>query len=170
MAGVETKGEILSYLDKVTREIDPPKTESFTTTAVASACHVSRNLASQYLNELVREGPAIKVGSRPVLFLHRRDLERYLQAKLEKNEYSSMSELLMLAGRRASRDFEQAIGSDLSLGQCVEQLKSAMQYPPHGIPVLLVGDHGTGRNTYPGSPRVRKECRNPQQECLVYLG
>lgn len=145
MAGVETKGEILSYLDKVTREIDPPKTESFTTTAVASACHVSRNLASQYLNELVREGPAIKVGSRPVLFLHRRDLERYLQAKLEKNEYSSMSELLMLAGRRASRDFEQAIGSDLSLGQCVEQLKSAMQYPPHGIPVLLVGDHGTGK-------------------------
>lgn len=146
MAGVETKGEILSYLDKVTREIDPPKTESFTTTAVASACHVSRNLASQYLNELVREGPAIKVGSRPVLFLHRRDLERYLQAKLEKNEYSSMSELLMLAGRRASRDFEQAIGSDLSLGQCVEQLKSAMQYPPHGIPVLLVGDHGTGKD------------------------
>jgi transcriptional regulatory protein LevR/transcriptional regulator with AAA-type ATPase domain len=145
VAGVETKGEILSYLDKVTREIDPPKTESFTTTAVAGACHVSRNLASQYLNELVREGLAIKAGSRPVLFLHRRDLERYLQTKLAKNEYSSMSELLMSAGRRASRDFEQAIGSDLSLGQCVEQLKSAMQYPPHGIPVLLVGDHGTGK-------------------------
>ncbi len=72
-------------------------------------------------------------------------MERYLQAKLDRNEFSSISELLMSAGRRASRDFEQAIGSDLSLGQCVEQLKSAMQYPPRGIPVLLVGDHGTGK-------------------------
>lgn len=145
MAGVETKEEILSYLDKVTREIDPLKLVPFTTASIANACHVSRNLASQYLNELARDGRAIKVGSRPVYFLHRRDMERYLQTKLDRNEFSSMSELLMSAGRMASRDFEQAVGSDLSLGHCVEQLKSAMQYPPHGIPVLLVGNHGTGK-------------------------
>ena len=51
---------------------------------------VSRNLASQYLNELVRDGLIVKVNARPVLFLHRRGLERYLQTTLDRSEYASM--------------------------------------------------------------------------------
>ena len=76
----ETKDEILAHLDDATRTLAPGSTSAFTTASIANHCNVSRNLASQYLNELVRAGLVVKVNARPVIFLHRRSLERYLQA------------------------------------------------------------------------------------------
>ena len=148
MSASDTKDEILRHLDKITRELGPNSVNVFTTARIASDCAVSRNLASQYLNELVRDGMVVKVNARPVLFLHRRGLERYLQTTLDQSEYASMRELLSTVGAAERVDYDKAIGCDLSLGACIEQLKSAMCYPPHGLPVVIVGGHGTGKSLF----------------------
>ncbi len=141
----ETRRDLFSYLDFQTREFDPSRLERFTTQEIASSISISRNLASQYLNELVREGRVVKVGSRPVHYLHRHNLERYLQVRLDSPSYASIEELLKLRGARAARDFERAVGHDLSLSSVIEQMRVAMEYPPCGLPVLVMGASGTGK-------------------------
>jgi sigma-54 dependent transcriptional regulator of gfr operon len=145
MASSDTKADLLCYLDRVTRELSPGSPAPFTTMRIASECHISRNLASQYLNELVREGLVVKVDARPKLFFHHAAMERFLQSRIDGMEYASMEELLARGGALEQQDFEKAIGHDLSLSVCIEQLKSAVAYPPQGLPVLLVGDHGMGK-------------------------
>ena len=145
MVPQDTKMELLTLVERMTRELSSSNYSSFTTARIASECHVSRSLASQYLNDLVRTGQVVKVNERPVLFFHRGGLERYLQCPVSGCEYDSMRDLLSSTGVKSQRDFEKAIGSSLSCGPCVESLKSAVRYPPHGLPVLLVGEHGTGK-------------------------
>lgn len=145
MISYDTKTEILNALDKMTREMDLCTVGVFTTAKIAAECHVSRSLASQYLNELVRQGEVVKVNARPVLYLHRHAAERYFRHKLEKAEYASVDELLVVANMEQCKDFDKAIGFDLSYGTCVDHLKSAIRYPPHGLPALLIGEPGTGK-------------------------
>lgn len=141
----ETRRDIYSYLDFQTREFDPARLERFTTQDVASAVSVSRNLASQYLNDLVREGLVVKVGTRPLYYLHRHNIERYLQTRIEKSSYQGIDELLALRGSRVARNFERAVGHDLSLTSSIERMRVAMGYPPCGLPVLIMGASGTGK-------------------------
>ena len=141
----DTKREVLDYLDAATRGMALSSVRELTTAKIANDINVSRNLASQYLNELVREGLVVKVNSHPVLYFHRRGLERFLQAKLEQAEYPSMTALLESADMLPQHHFEKAIGHNLSLNPCISQLKSAIEYPPNGLPVLLVGETGTGK-------------------------
>lgn len=145
MVPQDTKTDLMRHLDRMTRELSSSNYATFTTMRIASECHVSRSLASQYLNELVRAGVVVKVNERPVLFFHRAGLERYLQHGVSGSEYDSMQDMLVEAGLRSQKDFDKAIGANLSCGTCVEHLKSAVRYPPHGLPVLLVGEHGTGK-------------------------
>lgn len=140
-----TKNELLSHLDKLTREATPTSVTSFTTAKIASDINVSRSLASQYLNELVRDGLIVKVNTRPVIYLHKAAFERYLQATLSDVEYPSMTALLREAGVGERPDFEKAIGHDLSLAPSVDQLKAAITYPPSGLPILLAGESGCGK-------------------------
>lgn len=147
MAMSETKTELLNYLDRLTREVSLDDFSLFSTAAIAQELNISRNLASQYLNDFVREGIAVKVGSRPVLYFHRADFERYFQLPIKQTEYASFKELFAELGIHHVRNFERAIGHDRSLGPCVTQLKAAMKYPPSGLPVLLVGENGTGKST-----------------------
>lgn len=145
MITYDTKAEILERLDKMTRDLNASNAGSFTTANIAAECHVSRSLASQYLNDLVRQGLVVKVNERPVIFYHRHAAERYFCCKLEQSEYGSQQELLKLAGVEEGADFDKAIGFELSYGTCIDHLKSAIRYPPHGLPALLVGEHGTGK-------------------------
>lgn len=147
MATPETKRDLIDYLDHLTREVSPDTFNRFSTAAIAREQNISRNLASQYLNDFVREGQVVKVGTRPVLYFHRAGFERYFQRPIRKGEYSSFEELLSDLGILQQRNFECAIGYDLSLSPCVTQLKAAMKYPPSGLPVLLVGENGTGKGT-----------------------
>ncbi|WP_198014328.1 PRD domain-containing protein [Atopobium sp. BS2] len=145
MAAMDTKQELLRHLDTITRHLNPQKLDPFTTARIASDINVSRNLASQYLNDLVREGFVIKINTRPVVFMHKRGLERYLQVKLDRAEYASISDLMSTIGYGTRHDFDRAIGHDLSLAPCIEQLKSAIRYPTNGLPVLIIGEPGTGK-------------------------
>ncbi len=76
MATHNTKRELLSHLDKLTRELTDFNIGDFTTAKIAQSALMSRSLASQYLNELVREQEVVKINARPVLFFHRRGFER----------------------------------------------------------------------------------------------
>ncbi len=145
VAALETKQELLRHLDAATRTLDFSSLAPFTTAHIASSIMVSRNLASQYLNELVREGQAVKINTRPVIFLHKRGVERFLQTRFDRCEFDSVEDLMSVIGYGGSRDFDNAIGHDLSLSTCVSQLKSAISYPPHGLPALLAGEPGTGK-------------------------
>ncbi len=145
MISYDTKAEVLERLDRLTRDLDVDNIRAFTTANIASECHVSRSLASQYLNELVRQGLAIKVNARPVIFLHRHAAERFFRRKFDKFEFATMQELLETVGMDEAHDFDKAIGFELSYGTCIDHLKSAIRYPPHGLPALLVGEHGTGK-------------------------
>lgn len=140
-----TKQELLEHLDRLTRAATPETVGSFTTMQIAADINVSRSLASQYLNELVRDGLIVKVNSRPVIYLHKAAFERFLQHGLHASEYPSMTALLKSVGVGEAKDFQKAIGHDLSLAPCIDQLKAAMSYPPCGLPVLLCGEHGCGK-------------------------
>lgn len=141
----ETQKDVLAYLDGLTREIDRGAIDRFTTASIASALAISRNLASQYLNDLVRAKVAVKAGSRPVYYFHRRGLERFLQTSISRSSFASVGDLFDRDAADAP-GFERAIGYDLSLSVAIERVRAAMVYPPCGIPLLLVGPHGTGKS------------------------
>lgn len=80
---VTTKQEVVQYIISRTREIQMNSDlEPLTTNAVADAVKISRNLASFYLNELEKEKLLLKVGGRPVYFLHKQTLERRFHMEL----------------------------------------------------------------------------------------
>ena len=147
MATSETKAELIEYLDRLTREVSVDSFPRFSTATIARELNISRNLASQYLNDFVREGLVVKVGARPVLYFHRAGFERFFQMPLKKSEYASFDELFDELGIHDQPNFERAIGYDRSLGPCITQLKAAVKYPPSGLPVLMVGENGTGKTT-----------------------
>lgn len=105
---------------------------------LASRLQLSRNVVSQYLNEMVKEGLVIKVNSRPVLFLDKQSLEVQLGHELNKS-YDHYEDIWQ------AMDFQEIIGYKGSLKNQIEKCKAAMCYPPHGLPILLVGPTGSGK-------------------------
>lgn len=73
---LSTKEELYLYLEKISRGYALKDLKYFTANHISESLNISRNLASQYLNELVKEGRAIKVNSRPVYFFHKKNVER----------------------------------------------------------------------------------------------
>lgn len=69
---LSTREEIFSYLEKISRNFSLQDLKRFTANDISETLSISRNLASQYLNELVKEKLAIKINSRPVYFLHKK--------------------------------------------------------------------------------------------------
>ncbi len=65
---LSTKEEVYGYLEKISRNFSTKELKQFTANDISENLNISRNLASQYLNELVKEARAIKVNSRPVYF------------------------------------------------------------------------------------------------------
>ena len=70
---LSTKEELYLYLEKISRGYALKDLKYFTTNHISESLNISRNLASQYLNELVKEERAIKVNSRPVYFFHKKN-------------------------------------------------------------------------------------------------
>lgn len=89
-----------------------------------------RSNVSRDLNELVREGEVIKSEGRPVYFYPK----EYIQDDGDKKEEHS--------------DFFFMLGEQESLKLSIQQAKSAVLYPPHGLHTLLTGATGTGKSTF----------------------
>lgn len=143
---LSTKEELYLYLEKISRGYALKDLKYFTANHISESLNISRNLASQYLNELVKEERAIKVNSRPVYFFHKKNVEREAQVALETCVFSGMDDFQRKCrSDENKRDFQKAIGYYLSLSSCIEQCKAAVKYPPNGLPALFNGAGGTGK-------------------------
>ena len=147
MAYVKTKKEVLRYVQSKTHAQGQQTLTQTTAYEVSNELNISRALASQYLNELTKEGAVIKINSRPVYFLDRKTLEEAHGVSLSFNSYLSISELkqALAKGNKGKHDFEKLIGSSSGLSYEVEQCKAAVKYPPRGLPILITGQNGTGK-------------------------
>jgi transcriptional regulator with AAA-type ATPase domain/transcriptional regulatory protein LevR len=94
-----------------------------TTIELAEALALARPNVSDDLNRLCDEGRAIKEGTKPV---------RYRAIVREKPESV----------------IDQFAKKFPSLAQATEQAKAAVLYPPHGMPILVLGETGTGKSLF----------------------
>lgn len=143
----ETEKEIYSYVKSITRGLPDTLLERFTTNSVSKNLSISRNLASHYLNDLVRMGEVVKAGTKPVYYFSKSDLERFIQFPLSLSSYANVEDILTLRDADKEHDFEEMVGNDLSLASAIEKLKAAVTYPSGGLPVLICGKRGTGKTT-----------------------
>ncbi len=89
-----------------------------TTQQVTKKAGLSRGVTSSYLSKLYHEGLIIKSGTKPV----------YWQIAIQGDAFSAM------------------IGADGSLKKIVDECKSAVDYPPHGFPLIITGPSGVGKS------------------------
>ncbi len=141
------KNQILKMLKEKTKNITIDTLEELTATNISNELKISRNLASQYLNEFVNERKAIKVNRRPVYFLDVEELELKYKKRIDKENYSIEEiEEYFTVFLEEKKDFMNLIGYKGSLKYVVEQCKSAIAYPPDGLPILFYGPTGTGKS------------------------
>lgn len=139
------KENIMKRLREFSLKIDGEKEYGVTAKDIADSLGIQRNIVSHLLNVLNKEEKAIKINTRPVYFI---DMEVY---KKRKRELKLASRCLdnkkgELKERNANEVFKKLIGYNGSLKYVVEQCKSAVLYPPMGIPILLIGSSGVGKS------------------------
>ena len=140
-----TKQEIVNWIMNATRAAVSGNWEAVNAQAAAEQLNISRNLASQYLNQLVHENVLLKINSRPVCFLHIRALEELTGLRIRREMFEDLDEFHdYIRGQHHS--FQSLIGFDGSLSDCIEQIKIAAYYPPNGLPMMLIGKRGTGKS------------------------
>lgn len=142
-----SKQQIKDYLKLLCHDYRTDLLSSMTTQSIAKALNLSRSITSQYLNELVKDNKIIKISSRPVYYLHKHELEKRFQTDIMEQEYISILELHQVLYKNAPQlqDFEKAIGNDGSLSYTISQIKSALEYPKGGLPIILFGEKGVGK-------------------------
>ncbi|PIO81261.1 ATPase [Pediococcus damnosus] len=109
---------------------------------IAKKIDIQRSTVSLYLNELVRNKEAIKINTRPVYFL---------DANIYQNNKDKLSRITEYIENKETEQgnqdpFDELVGSDGSLKDVVDQIKSAVIYPPRGLSTLLVGESGVGKS------------------------
>lgn len=145
MSMKNTRDILLERLSQQTKMVDFSALDEFCASSLASRLGVSRNLISQYLNELFSQGKLVKINTRPVYFFCRQALEETGKEYL--TEYASAEEFQAVYGNsKKTSVFSEFIGVDGSLSYCVDQCKAAITYPGRGLPILLQGSTGTGKS------------------------
>ena len=142
----KTQKEIQKIVEDLTCRHGVDFLKAMSTGNIAKTLNISRSLASQYLNELCKQGQCIKINSRPVYYFDRTQLEKKYNVTLTYNEYYNMPDLIeaLKQKQKEPQDFFNAVGGEGSLSYCISQLKAAMLYP-HGLPVILQGEKGSGK-------------------------
>lgn len=144
-----TKDLILSYLSDLSENFDFTQVNHFTASSISDEMHISRSLASQYLNELVKEKSVMKINSRPVYFFHRKKMEELYQTTFQEEDFYDLEEVkeYVATHSKGEGDYSQIIGSDKSLAGVIKQLRESFEYPPSGLPMIVYGEKGTGKRT-----------------------
>lgn len=91
---IDMRDKILEHLEALTSTVSLDDLARLSTSDIAETLLVSRSLASQYLNDLVRAGLVVKVAGRPVRYFHRRAFQKRFQVKLAASEYASLADLV----------------------------------------------------------------------------
>jgi len=139
------KENINLKLKELSLKMDNKKDCGVTAMEIAEALGLQRNIVSHLLNELNKEGLAIKINTRPVYFIHG---EVYLERK---NELKLVAKYLdnketEIKNIGDGEVFKNLVGFNGSLKYVVDQCKSAVLYPPNGLTILLVGGSGVGKS------------------------
>ncbi len=144
-----TQKDILEYIKNQTKGFQKLSAETFTAALLARELNISRNSASQYLNEFAKKGVFIKTASRPVYFFSREVLEDEYHIRIEKDIFTNLDELNKYLRSIVSKkkNFAKMIGYDAGLSYEISQCRMAINYPPHGLPLLFCGAEGTGKST-----------------------
>lgn len=136
----KNEDKIYASLKKLSINLDANKEKGITAEDISKKLNIKRNVVSHLLNKLYAEGKVIKINTRPVYFI---DKEVY-----ESN--SALRNITAKNGQPISKDkndtFIKLIGSRGSLSEQVKMCKSAATYPPDGLPILLIGNTGTGKS------------------------
>lgn len=103
---------------------------------IALSLGAARANISSDLNQLCREGRAIKTGTRPVYY-------HPVQSSAKK---TAVPQSVDSAG--AEDPFALTALRFPSMYHCVEQAKAAALYPPHGMNMLIRGATGVGKTTF----------------------
>lgn len=142
-----TKNEVLNIcIDKVVNltNIDECIVSSNT---IRSVLHISRSLASQYLNELWREGQLIKIQSHPTYFGFKKSFENYFRKQIDENLFDSIEDFKEYIEFDARDDSIHSIfGYNSGLNGVIDKIISGLKYPHGGLPVLIEGEMGTGKS------------------------
>lgn len=135
------KKELDDYLYELTMNLKAGSDERFSAYQIAESLQLNRSTISSYLNQAFRDGELVKIKSYPVLFLHRKALED-ASVQISKVEYDSLEELF---SQDKGSALEKIIGANGSLKEAIDQIKTAVLYPHHGLPILLMGVSGSGK-------------------------
>jgi len=100
--------------------------EGISANELALLIRVGRSTASLYLNNLTEKGRLVKGTSRPVRYT----LPEHV-VSLQQSHISAL---------------DSVIGASQSLMFAIEMCKTAAIYPPDGMPVLILGNSGTGKS------------------------
>lgn len=114
--------EVYELLTKLAREKDG----GVSAMEIAAKTGMDRANVSRYLNELYKEGRVERLKGKPVLF----------KPKSRKTAPTSTISL------------DRLIGADMSLKTVIQLAKAAVLYPPNGLPVLILGETGTGKSMF----------------------
>ncbi len=141
------KDKILEDLRFATENINWFNLLQHTTNYYAEKYQISRNTASEILNDFFNQDQLIKVNSRPVLFFKRNISTNSLGPKLSA-VYNSVEELRSDLEENEVKPgaFRSLIGHNGSLNYAIEQCKSAVTYPDGGLSVILIGATGVGKS------------------------
>ena len=140
-----TKQLIRDYIEKHTAYLKEEyelieNINKFSALMISEKFNVSRNLASQYLNEWYKDGILHKTLTRPVYFFSRKSPEEYAESIYENKIPEELNEEIK------EDIFTNVIGHDGSLYNVITQCKAAIKYPPNGLPILLTGTSGAGKS------------------------
>lgn len=129
--------------------------DGVTAMSISDELGIARNSISQDLNQLQVENKAIKVKSRPVLFLAKDLMEQHFGKKISSyfESIDSLNRFLVvevksevgLSSQSNQQAFTQIIGSEGSLKASIEKMKAAVLYPPNGLNLMIGGESGVGK-------------------------
>ena len=139
------KENVKLKLKELSIKMNSKKDYGVTAMQIAESLGIQRNIVSHLLNELNKEGLAIKINTRPVYFIDseiytKRKNELGLVSKYLDNKESDTKEI------SDNEAFKDLVGFKGSLRYVVDQCKSAVLYPPNGLTILLAGGSGVGKS------------------------
>lgn len=146
-SGKDMEREIHNFVIEYTKEFCKTHKIEHDTLSISKSLNISRTLASQYLNRMVKSGELIKIVSRPVYYLNKKTIEDSFRMQLENTIFYSLEELIELFDDRvlSQKEFMNLIGYETTLRYLIMQCQAAVKYPPAGVPMLLCGEHGVGK-------------------------
>lgn len=131
---------------------DLKNNKGFSAGEIAETLGILRNNVSMELNTLLRQNKILKIKGRPVLYIDKQVVEKFIGYKLKEElcEIENLQELIREEKTEVTdkSPFSSLIGADSGLKNQIEQAKAAMLYPPNGLHTLIVGQTGVGKTLF----------------------